>query len=112
MRARCSMRVHRGCLDWIATRRRWRSRVRRGTYGDRVELVHSDYRDCRVLDERGIDGVDGVLADLGVSSMQLDAGSRLQLPARRAARHADGHVSRADARPSCSRPSTNGRSPT
>ena len=47
------------------------------TYGDRVELVHSDYRALpRVLDERGLDAVDGVLADLGVSSMQLDAPGR------------------------------------
>jgi len=43
----------------------------------RIELVHCDYRDLeRVLDERGIDRVDGVLADLGVSSMQLDAEGR------------------------------------
>lgn len=46
-------------------------------YGDRVELVHSDYRliDAE-LDARGIAAVDGVLADLGVSSMQLDAPGR------------------------------------
>jgi 16S rRNA (cytosine1402-N4)-methyltransferase len=44
---------------------------------DRVELVHADYRDLdRVLAERGITGVDGALADLGVSSMQLDAEGR------------------------------------
>jgi 16S rRNA (cytosine1402-N4)-methyltransferase len=42
-----------------------------------VELVHSDYRRMPgVLDERGIAGVDGVLADLGVSSMQLDTPGR------------------------------------
>jgi 16S rRNA (cytosine1402-N4)-methyltransferase len=42
-------------------------------FGDRVELVHADYRDLdRVLDGRGIVGVQGALADLGVSSMQLD----------------------------------------
>ena len=46
-------------------------------YGDRVELVHSHYRALdAVLDARGIARVDGVLADLGVSSMQLDAGGR------------------------------------
>ena len=46
-------------------------------FGDRVELVHSDYRRLAdVLDARGLDGVDGVLADLGVSSMQLDAAGR------------------------------------
>ena len=46
-------------------------------FGDRVELVHADYRDLgRVLDERQIEGVAGALADLGVSSMQLDAEGR------------------------------------
>jgi len=46
-------------------------------YGDRVSLVHSDYRALvEVLDACGIDLVDGVLADLGVSSMQLDAPDR------------------------------------
>jgi 16S rRNA (cytosine1402-N4)-methyltransferase len=50
---------------------------RLAAYGDRVELVHSDYRQLgRVLDARAIDGVSGVLADLGVSSMQLDAEGR------------------------------------
>jgi 16S rRNA (cytosine1402-N4)-methyltransferase len=46
-------------------------------FGGRVELVHADYRDLdRVLDERGIARVAGALADLGVSSMQLDAEGR------------------------------------
>jgi 16S rRNA (cytosine1402-N4)-methyltransferase len=46
-------------------------------FGDRVELVHADYRDLvRVLDERGIEAAAGALADLGVSSMQLDAEGR------------------------------------
>ncbi len=46
-------------------------------FGDRVELVHADYRDLdRVLDQRGISAVQGALADLGVSSMQLDADGR------------------------------------
>jgi 16S rRNA (cytosine1402-N4)-methyltransferase len=44
---------------------------------DRVELIHADYRELgRVLDARGVDAVDGVLADLGVSSMQFDAEGR------------------------------------
>ena len=39
--------------------------------------MHSDYRRLEeVLDERGIAAVDGMLADLGVSSMQLDAPGR------------------------------------
>ncbi len=43
----------------------------------RVELVHADYRELpAVLAARGIDGVDGALADLGVSSMQFDTPGR------------------------------------
>src|SRR5581483_6255626 len=39
-------------------------------WAGRVELVHADYRSIAdVLDARGIAGVDGALADLGVSSM-------------------------------------------
>jgi 16S rRNA (cytosine1402-N4)-methyltransferase len=46
-------------------------------FSDRIELVHADYRELeRVLDERGIAGVAGTLADLGVSSLQLDAAGR------------------------------------
>ncbi|MBS1819856.1 MAG: 16S rRNA (cytosine(1402)-N(4))-methyltransferase RsmH [Acidobacteria bacterium] len=46
-------------------------------WADRVELVHSDYRHVeRELDARGIDRVDGALADLGASSMQLDREGR------------------------------------
>ena len=53
------------------------ARERLARFGDRVELVHTDYREVgRVLDARTIEGVDGVLADLGVSSMQLDAPGR------------------------------------
>jgi 16S rRNA (cytosine1402-N4)-methyltransferase len=46
-------------------------------WGDRVELVHADYRQLGdVLDARGVNGVDGALADLGVSSMQFDTEGR------------------------------------
>ena len=46
-------------------------------WGTRVDLVHADYRDCdAVLSARGIDLVDGALADLGVSSLQFDAPGR------------------------------------
>ena len=38
-----------------------------------VKFVHSDFKNiCQVLDELGIDKVDGILADLGVSSYQID----------------------------------------
>jgi 16S rRNA (cytosine1402-N4)-methyltransferase len=47
------------------------------SWRDRIELVHADYRDLpSVLSQRSIDGVDGALADLGVSSLQLDAEDR------------------------------------
>ncbi len=43
----------------------------------RVELVHADFRDMpAVLQARGISAISGGLADLGVSSMQLDADGR------------------------------------
>ncbi|MBA3891307.1 MAG: 16S rRNA (cytosine(1402)-N(4))-methyltransferase RsmH [Gemmatimonadaceae bacterium] len=46
-------------------------------FGDRVELIHADYRDLgRVLDAQQVAGVAGALADLGVSSMQLDEEGR------------------------------------
>jgi 16S rRNA (cytosine1402-N4)-methyltransferase len=53
------------------------ARERLEPFGDRVELVHADYRDLpRVLDDRGVAAVAGTLADLGVSSMQFDAEGR------------------------------------
>jgi 16S rRNA (cytosine1402-N4)-methyltransferase len=53
------------------------ARVRLAPYADRVELVHADYRDLgRVLDSRQTPAMDGALADLGVSSMQLDSEGR------------------------------------
>jgi len=46
-------------------------------WSDRVELVHADYREIdQVLDVRGVTVVDGALADLGVSSLQLDGAGR------------------------------------
>jgi 16S rRNA (cytosine1402-N4)-methyltransferase len=44
---------------------------------DHVELEHADYRDLpAVLAARGIERFDGAVADLGVSSLQLDAPER------------------------------------
>ena len=46
-------------------------------FGERVTLVHADYREIEaVLDAQGVTDVSGVLADLGVSSMQLDREGR------------------------------------
>jgi 16S rRNA (cytosine1402-N4)-methyltransferase len=46
-------------------------------YGPRVTLLHTDYRRLdEALDAQGIGTVDGLLADLGVSSMQLDSPGR------------------------------------
>lgn len=53
------------------------ARARLTSRADRVELVHADYRALdEVLDARGIGTIDGALADLGVSSMQLDEPGR------------------------------------
>ena len=44
---------------------------------DRVTLVHSNFCEvASVLDDLGIEAVDGILLDLGVSSPQLDDGAR------------------------------------
>ena len=46
-------------------------------FGDRVTFVHADYREvAEVLDAQGITEAAGLLADFGVSSMQLDADGR------------------------------------
>ncbi len=46
-------------------------------WADRVTLVHSNFSEiASVLEDLGIDGVDGILLDLGVSSPQLDDGQR------------------------------------
>ena len=43
----------------------------------RVTVVHSNFSDIKnVLSQLGVDGVDGIMADLGVSSHQLDTAER------------------------------------
>lgn len=51
--------------------------ARLASFGERFVARRSDFRDARrVLDELGIDRVDGALVDLGVSSPQLDEAER------------------------------------
>ena len=46
-------------------------------YSDKMTLVHGNFCDvAQILDELGIDAVDGMLFDLGVSSPQLDEAER------------------------------------
>jgi 16S rRNA (cytosine1402-N4)-methyltransferase len=59
-------------LDALTT-----ARLTLAPWGDRVELVHADYRSLdEVLDRQGVGPIDGALADLGVSSLQLDSPGR------------------------------------
>ena len=51
-----------------------RAREALAGYGDRVRFVHGDFR--AIPDELGADRADGILLDLGVSSVQLDTAER------------------------------------
>ena len=54
-----------------------RAGARLAPFGERVQLVHGNFRDtAAILDRLGIDAVDGMLFDLGVSSPQLDESER------------------------------------
>ena len=47
------------------------------TYGERIQLVHGNFSDVvSILDRLGVEAVDGMLFDLGVSSPQLDEAHR------------------------------------
>jgi len=53
------------------------AKERLAAYGDRVSFCHVVYDQIEdALDELGIDSVDAILMDLGVSSMQLDEADR------------------------------------
>ena len=53
------------------------ARARQARFGPRVQLLHADFRDLRTaLSRLGVKAIDGVLFDLGVSSLQLDSPAR------------------------------------
>ncbi len=46
-------------------------------FSDRIEIFHQNFSDIKkVLDQTGVEKIDGVLADLGVSSLQFDSPER------------------------------------
>lgn len=50
---------------------------RLSAFADRIKIVHSNFSEIKtVLRKEGVATVDGILADLGVSSLQLDKGER------------------------------------
>jgi len=52
-------------------------RIELQSYGSRLELVKANFRDIEsIVQEHGFAGLDGILADIGVSSMMLDDPAR------------------------------------
>jgi 16S rRNA (cytosine1402-N4)-methyltransferase len=52
-------------------------RIELQSYGSRLELVKANFRDIEsIVEEHGFAGLDGILADVGVSSMMLDDPTR------------------------------------
>src|SRR5689334_2673361 len=46
-------------------------------YGDRVTFAQQDFSESRsLLDQLGVFGVDGIVADIGLSQMQIDSPER------------------------------------
>lgn len=53
------------------------SRQRLKKFGDQIEIYHANFSAIKaVLAQAGIEKVDGILADLGVSSLQFDSAAR------------------------------------
>ncbi len=53
------------------------ARQRLSRFGDRFTAIHTNFADIRsALSELGIGSVDGILADLGISSFQIDSPER------------------------------------
>ncbi|HID04150.1 MAG TPA: 16S rRNA (cytosine(1402)-N(4))-methyltransferase RsmH, partial [Desulfobacterales bacterium] len=54
-----------------------KSRERLSSFGDRLTIVRRNFSEiAEGLDEVGVDKVDGILIDIGLSSLQLDQGGR------------------------------------
>ena len=53
------------------------TKIKLAEFGNKVEFIKSDFKNMyEVLQSRGIDSVDGILLDLGVSSHQIDTAER------------------------------------